>query len=125
MNIFASKWKEKYELSYCNICECIIVVCPECKNTTCNAGSCSKCYDDFDEFNGLKNQVWEYLSEEEYKVIEKADWIKKYIIEAMEMGLTKIDWQKFKEEGKLCRLSEEMFKDELLQKPSNKREHKV
>lgn len=33
-----------YEIKYCSLCKEIVIGCPKCKNTSCNAGGCDSCY---------------------------------------------------------------------------------
>ena len=107
------KWG-RYDITYCELCDVIIIICPDCKNTTCNGMGCKKCYDDFKEFRRLKNQVEDYLSEEERKVLQKSRRLKRKIIECMEMGWKEVDFKKLKEKGHWCEMDDEWFKDELL-----------
>ena len=46
-----SKTGEKYKTMYCGLCECYGIICPHCRNISCNGSGCEKCDDDFEEFN--------------------------------------------------------------------------
>lgn len=51
IRIWTSKAGNKYQLTYCGLCECDCVICPHCDNSSCNGSGCYKCHDDFEEFN--------------------------------------------------------------------------
>ena len=34
----------EYEIKFCATCRDIVIICPECKNTSCNAGGCDSCH---------------------------------------------------------------------------------
>ncbi len=52
------------EVKYCHLCECFIISCDFCKNSSCNGGGCKECSGEGKIFN---------LFSENYKVITK-DW---------------------------------------------------
>lgn len=45
------KFKEIYTITWCSLCDCSVITCRECRNSSCNGGGCEKCSTDFDEFN--------------------------------------------------------------------------
>lgn len=108
------KWKNKYKVTWCDLCNCAIIICPECKNSSCNCSSCDKCYDDFGEFYKCKVNVSNYVTEEEFKVYSKCLSIKRHILESLREGEKEINWKNLKKLGKLSRNDEEIFKNELI-----------
>ena len=108
-----SKWRNKYEFDWCDLCDCAIVICnePECHGTTCNCTGCEKCINDADykDFENVKNRVEFYLTEDEIKIYHKARRIKELIMHTIGMGDKEIDFQKLKAQGHLSRSDEEMF----------------
>ena len=40
--------EEGYKIVYCALCRGMAMICPHCKNSSCNAGGCDKCYDAFE-----------------------------------------------------------------------------
>lgn len=34
----------EYEVKYCGLCKDIVLVCPECENSSCNGGGCDSCH---------------------------------------------------------------------------------
>ena len=76
-----AKWKDKYDIDWCNHCNVAIIECPECHNSSCNGGGCSVCGEDKDHnlFYNTKNSVLDYLSEEESKVYMKCLQLQKFI----------------------------------------------
>jgi predicted nucleic acid binding AN1-type Zn finger protein len=62
---------KNYEIKYCGHCRTLIIGCPYCTGTYCNAQSCEKCSADFDKFGEwLKTQDREQIRAalpEEYK----------------------------------------------------------
>ncbi len=36
-----------FGVAYCALCKCIAVLCPHCKNSSCNGGGCDLCLDAF------------------------------------------------------------------------------
>ena len=80
--IFGQKylWKNKYKLSWCNLCETAIISCPMCKESSCNGSSCSDCHTDFDDFNkNYKTCIDDYLTEKEFEIYCKAQYLKEFI----------------------------------------------
>ena len=118
-DIFDCKWTaksgNKYVVSFCDLCDVFTISCriEECRATTCNAGGCDICKDDFNEFRSHISYIEYYLTEEERKTYEKFRWLKKYIKESLVLGETTINWKRMKENGELCGITEEMFKKEI------------
>ncbi len=101
--IFGTKWKNKYIIKWCDLCDCAVISCIEdnCRGSSCNGTGCSKCRDDFDEFNKSKTSVFEYLTLEERDTYIKCNQLKKHIMETLADGDKEIDWKKLDKEGKL------------------------
>ena len=120
MSSLFPEWKSSlpnqtiYSLTWCHHCECAIIVCNECKNGSCNGGSCKECHEDFLEFRKLPYIVELYLTPEEIKIYQKGLRIQSFIIDTLESGGTFIDWKKMKEEGNMSQNDEELFADKLV-----------
>lgn len=108
-----AKWKDKYFVDWCDLCNVAIISCEACGGTTCNCHACEKCSKDFDEFFKLKRHVEDYLTEEEKLIYQKCLRIKKHMIGSLSKGESEINWQKMYEQGKFSRWEEELFKKEL------------
>ena len=107
-------WKEKYWLSWCDLCNTASIKCPVCEfGSSCNGGSCKECHDDFTEFHKCRTTVYEYLTEAEVKVYQKCLRVQDFIMIALERGNQTIDWRKLREEGELSKRDEEIFREEL------------
>ncbi len=111
----ATKWKGKYKIDWCELCESIILSHEECPNhaTTCNCAGCPDCHDDFSEFTSLNMQPYHFLNEVERAAYVKHQMLKRYLFECLDAGKTILDWQWLLWEGKLCRAAEEIFTKEL------------
>lgn len=107
------KWKDKYFVEWCDLCDTAIIVCKDCKNSSCNGGGCNSCINDFNEFNSCKTKIHEYLSDEEIQIYEKCLRLKKHIIESLNCGEKEINWKQRLADGKFSKNEEEMFKKEL------------
>ena len=46
-----------YKVQWCNLCETAIICCDECEVGSCSGGGCSKCSEDFNEFNKISNLI--------------------------------------------------------------------
>jgi len=104
------KWKDKYRISWCNHCDTAIIVCPECKNTTCNGGGCDQCNEDFDDFNkNTKHSVYQYLTERERDIYFKCKDIQDLILTSLKSGKREIDFQTMAAEGYMSSRSKKMF----------------
>ena len=110
----AMKWKNKYEMNYCELCNTWAIVCDKCKNSSCNGSSCEECHEDSINFSCdyITSEI-QYLNEEERNTWNKIQYIKKYIGECLEAGFHTINWEWLKKEGKLSEYSEKIFKKEL------------
>jgi methionyl-tRNA synthetase len=110
-------WKGKYKVTWCDLCKTYIIGCtdPNCDGTSCNGAGCDKCIDDHNEFNKLKTSPYEYLSEEERKVLEKNNLLKKYIYDSLCVGESQINWKRLMDEGKLSEHAEKLFKKEIME----------
>lgn len=108
------KWKEKYTLSWCDHCATAIIVCPDCKNSSCNGGGCDKCHTDFEDFMKCKITVCAYLTDEEQEVYWKSLRIKHFVQESLAAGQTEINWKQLEEAGKLSRKDAGIFKEFLV-----------
>lgn len=114
--IFGEKylWKGNYKLSWCNLCETAIIACPVCKNSSCNGSGCNECHIDFEDFNkNYKTCTDDYLTEEEFKIYCKAQYLKEFILKSLGENEKQIDFNKLKSEGRLSVNSEKLFKDFL------------
>jgi methionyl-tRNA synthetase len=108
---YGKKWRGKYKVSWCDLCDTAIITCPKCKNGSCNGGGCEECINDKDsiEFNEVKTRVEDYLTEEEIKIYQKCLELKKYILETVRDGDKEIDWNKLDKNGKLSDWNRKMF----------------
>ena len=78
------RWKNKYKVKWCDLCDCAILICPECKNSTCNGGGCKECHEEFSTFNKkVKSNVHSYLTDDENRVYEKCKTIQEFILESV------------------------------------------
>ena len=107
-------WKDIYEVGYCRSCECVIITCPKCMNTTCNCGGCEYCNEDFKDFiTTVKSSVWYYLSEPERRTAEKISLLNKYILICIKQGYFVINWKYLKDSGILPIKAERIFAKEI------------
>jgi hypothetical protein len=104
-----SKWKNKYPVEWCSLCDTAIIGCAVCAGTTCNGHSCEFCNQDFDEFCDCKRRVSDYLTEDETAIYQKSLRIKKFILETLRDGDKEIDWNKLNENGELSQNDQNMF----------------
>lgn len=107
----APKWKDKYEVDWCHLCNCAIIICPECKNSSCNCGGCPACVEDHAVWKQVKTNSTEYLTPEEAKAYQKGLRLQHFIVDSIERGQNSIDWQALKADGRLSKNDEEMFKN--------------
>lgn len=105
----------KYSVGWCDLCDCAFIACFElnCHGSTCNAGGCDKCKDDFDEFNTYKTQVENYLTDEEKTIYNKCLRIKDFILSTIPRGDKQIDFKKLQQNGRLSKSDEKVFTKEL------------
>lgn len=110
MCVLGKPWKGKYEIDWCGLCDCAIIICPSCGNCSCNGGGCPECLKDWPEFKVIKKHVQDYLTPEEHLAYEKGHRLKRMIMESIAAGQPEIDWKKQDEAGKLSENDREMFK---------------
>lgn len=106
-------WRGTFKLSWCDLCECASIICPDCKLGSCSAGSCEKCHDAFTEFLEQQITVESYLSPEEAEIYRKGIKLKQLIFDSLGRGETQIDWKVLHERGELSRHDEKVFAKEL------------
>ena len=112
LNLMSPKYKERYEISWCELCHVAIITCPKCKNSSCNGGGCKECLDDFDEFSKKHIRVAYYLSAEEKKIYEKCLRLKHFILETIGENDC-INFKELEKKGKLSKYDEKMFEKYL------------
>lgn len=106
----ALRWKGKYEIEWCDLCEVIIIQCPKCEATSCNCAACPECSADIDEFHALKMQPRYFLSEEENKAVEKYYRLRKWIVEdCLEKGHNDLNWERMYREGNFSKNDQDLF----------------
>ena len=110
----APKWKDKYQVRWCDLCNCAYIHCEHCRGSTCNGHGCEKCKQDGIEFSKYFRSVECYLTPEEAKIYDKCLRLKKFILKTIPQGDKQIDWKKLKEAGELSQNDEEMFRDEIV-----------
>lgn len=108
--MFTKLWKDKYELDWCHHCDTAIIVCPDCKNSSCNGGGCESCLQDFITFCKLKKCPSFFLAEEEKRTAKKIDCLRRYILTCLENDKDPIDFKWLKEEGHISPAAEDLFK---------------
>lgn len=106
------KWKDKYPLSWCGLCEVICSKCPVCGNISCNGGGCPECMKDYPDWKETKHCLEDYLNASEKKTLEKLYYLKKYIIDSLANGFSEVNWKWLYDNGKLNLISYFIF-DEL------------
>jgi len=101
--IFFGKWKGKYTVDWCDLCDTAIIICPHCNNSSCNCGGCEICINDPDakEFNECKTRVQDYMNEADRLAYERGLRIKKHILQTICKGEKSIDWEKLFQNGEL------------------------
>lgn len=104
-----------YKLKYCDLCNAYIIICEDCNNSSCNGGSCELCFNDFYYFsNKFQWSLWHnILSEEEYKVFEKIDRYKDFILASIKINRDKLDLKEIRDNGLMSEYAEDLFKGEL------------
>ncbi len=103
------KWKQKYRVSWCGLCDTLVIKCPHCKNTSCNCGSCDHCKDDFREFLQLKKHVSNYMTEEDYKIYERGKRLEQLLIMSFKHNFNELELKKLNEMEKLSYNDQIMF----------------
>lgn len=106
-----NKWKGKYVVSWCHLCNTASISHHGCPGhgSSCNAGGCPDCIEDFKEFNKLKTTVEDYITEEEAKTWEKCLRLRKHIVESLQRGEKQLYWEKLAKEGHLSQNERQMF----------------
>lgn len=54
---------KKPTLFFCELCECLCMVCEHCKNTSCNGSGCEKCLPIHKKFAAIENGFIHKLKE--------------------------------------------------------------
>lgn len=112
--IFGEKYKNKYSVGWCDMCNKAHIKCPTCKNTSCNGCGCEECSKDSIEFsNNVETRVESYLNEEELKVFKKTEYLKRFIVNSIQHNEMSINFKRLKEEGELTLEAEELFRDKI------------
>lgn len=107
-------WKNKYKVKWCGLCDTAVIMCPSCKNSSCNGGACDQCSDDFDAFHrSVWSRVNTYLSQKELNAYYKGLRLRELIVESIQNGEDEIDFKKFQAEGKFSQDDEYLFIDKL------------
>jgi hypothetical protein len=105
-------WKG-HPIEWCDMCECFILCCERCKNSTCNGGGCDECNGLFAEWQECKTSPWYYLTEEERKTYYKVmRLIKDFIPASLSMGKKEIDWKALEASGMYSNKDWEIFEFE-------------
>lgn len=111
----ALKWKGKYKVEWCGLCDSFIIGCiePGCIGSSCNGHSCMLCHEDHLDFHKARTCVEAYLNDKERKVYEKIWWLKRYIKDSLKHGEYEINWKRLKEDGELSQRAEDIFAKEI------------
>ncbi len=109
------KWKGKFRLWWCDLCDTFSIGCPKkCGGSSCNACGCPECIEEHKNFNkNAKTNPKDYLNEEEQKTYDKINWLKKYMKESLLENEYEINWKRMKQQGNLCKHTQELFKKEI------------
>lgn len=102
-------WKGKYKIKWCELCRTSIIVCEDCKNSSCNGGGCAECDEAFSSFAKAKTTIEEYLTEEEIYAYHKAMYLKKFIQTSLGKGENEIDFERMNRDGELSEVTRKMF----------------
>jgi hypothetical protein len=105
------KWKDKYTVSWCDLCETAVITCPVCKNSSCNGSGCEECMKDADEWSKTKHLLEHYLPMNEVVIYAKCQQLKRFIVKSLKQSDREIDWSKLLEKGELSSYDEFIFKD--------------
>lgn len=105
------KWKNKYNVEWCALCEVAAIVCPICKNSSCGGGGCKECMEDLDEWNKTKHCLEQYLPPNEVVFYEKCQQLKRFMIKSLQQSEHEINWKKSIDKGELSSHDEVLFKD--------------
>jgi hypothetical protein len=75
---------------------------------------CNECKNDYGEwYANVKHSVCDYLTEEEIKIYQKCNQLKKLIVESLGTGDKEINWKKMQKDGQLSGWDEDVFADKL------------
>ena len=111
-----SKWKGEngdYRLFFCGCCDSWNIACDDCSATSCNGTSCPKCHEDIETFSNLKTGAVDFLSDQETRVFNKIDMLKKHIETCLKNSVQPIDWKWLHDKGELCWFDYSLFEVEL------------
>lgn len=61
-----------YTVVWCGLCKYPVIVCPVCKNGSCNGSSCGLCHEDFLEFAKVEKQYLRKFFPDADELEEKA-----------------------------------------------------
>ncbi len=119
----APMWKNKFRISWCELCDTATLIRPCCGNL-CNCGGCEKCVGDSDinEFDKAKTLPSQYLTTDESQIYYKGQRIKKYIRESLEKGELEINWERALMEGQISKNDFELFYNLIIQFLGNRAE---
>jgi len=102
-------WREKYFVSWCDLCNTAVISCPECSASSCSGGGCEKCRQDFKDFGEKNTRIEDYLSDEESDIYHKCLRLQRLIMRSIKMGDNRIDFKKLDELGWLSENDREVF----------------
>jgi len=106
----SERWNNKYIVDWCHLCDSAVIICPQCHNSSCSGGACSKCSSDFDNFNkSFKTRVQDYLTLEEALAYEKGLTLQRIIIESIRRNEASLDFPALKKAGYFSEYDEKMF----------------
>lgn len=111
-------WKNKYKISWCDLCNCVTIECPVCHHGSCSGGGCKDCMKDYEEWKKVKHDVESYLTDEEIKIYKKCLRLKSHILDSISKDETEINFKKLKKGGELSEWEEGLFEKELSEIPS-------
>lgn len=112
-------WKDKYRVGWCDLCGTAYIACPEkdCQGTSCNSTGCTKCIEDFKEFNEtVKTYVEDYLTDEERQGYYKGRRLEKLIVRSISKGEKEIDWKRMEKDGEFCENDLRIFRNLMQEK---------
>lgn len=107
------KWKGKYTVGWCYLCDCAYIICPVCGHNDCGCGGCDECKKDMPEWRKVTVKVQSYLTPEEIQTYEKCLSIKNHIIETIRAGQNHIDWKQLQKDGHLSEFEMGLLQKEL------------
>jgi hypothetical protein len=105
------KWKGKYTVLWCDLCEMVEITCPVCKLPSCSGGGCPECSKDYDEWSKTKHWLEHYISLDEMEIYSKCQRLKKLMVESLRQSESEINWKKLVEKGELSSYDEFVFKN--------------